>query len=419
MSFKLIPISPDSFEWQCSVLKLGGVTILLDCGWTEALDPKLLAPLIPHLGELDLILLSQADFKHLGAIPYLLTKYNITCPVVCTEATCRLGELACVGCLEDRAKYREPVGELEVDDVLRVFTSRISPVVYRETFHVNCRGRLLSVSPFPCGTHLGSAYWTLSCGGLSVVYLVDWELRRGRYLDGLELERLMPACRGGVQRWDALITSPVPALGSLLPRRGARQAPREAASSSKAVAAARSSREQLLLEESINTLRRGGTVLIPADVSGGVPELLLLFEAAWGQDRQLATNYPLIWLSSMGEMVLDQLKTRLEYMSGEVLSRFEANTAQNPFVLRSFSVFETLEELLEAHPLSRPKVIVASSANLEGGDARELFLRLCAEPRALLWLLGVPPAGSLARQLLDDLVLRRGARRECLGDLRA
>lgn len=412
MSFKLIPISPDSFEWQCSILKLGGVTILLDCGWTEALDPKLLGPLIPHLGELDLILLSQADFKHLGALPYLLTKYNVTCPVVCTEATCRLGELACVGCLEDRAKYREPVGDLEIDDVLRVFTSRISPLVYRQTFHVNCRGRILAVSPFQCGTNLGSAYWTLNVGGLSGVYLVDWEIRRGRYLDGLELEKLMPACRGGVQRWDVLITSPVPALGSLLPQRGARQAPREAASPSKAVAAARNAREQLLLEETITTLRRGGTVLIPADVSGGVPELLLLFEAAWGQDRQLATNYPLVWLSSMGEMILDQLKTRLEYMSGEVLSRFEANTTKNPFVLRSFQVFETLEELLETHPLSRPKVIIASSAQLDSGDSRELFLRLCTEPRALLWLLGVPPAGSLARQLLDDHVLKRGARRE-------
>lgn len=37
-----------------------------------------------------------------------LSKYPVSCPVVCTEPVCRLGELSCVACLEDREKYREP-----------------------------------------------------------------------------------------------------------------------------------------------------------------------------------------------------------------------------------------------------------------------------------------------------------------------
>eukprot|EP00439_Symbiodinium_sp_Y106_P008885 s4790_g1.t1 len=61
----------DSLEWQCSILQLGGLTVLLNCGWSESFDPKLLSPLIPHLHELDLIVLTHADFKHLGALPYL------------------------------------------------------------------------------------------------------------------------------------------------------------------------------------------------------------------------------------------------------------------------------------------------------------------------------------------------------------
>ena len=36
-----------------------------------------------------------------------LSKYPVSCPVVCTEPVCRLGELSCVACLEDREKYRE------------------------------------------------------------------------------------------------------------------------------------------------------------------------------------------------------------------------------------------------------------------------------------------------------------------------
>ena len=36
---------------------------------------------------------------------------------------------------------------------------------------------------------------------------------------------------------------------------------------------ARTVREQLLLEETIATLRKGGSVLIPADVAGWIPEV--------------------------------------------------------------------------------------------------------------------------------------------------
>eukprot|EP00411_Alexandrium_monilatum_P109040 CAMPEP_0175699758 /NCGR_PEP_ID=MMETSP0097-20121207/34637_1 /TAXON_ID=311494 /ORGANISM="Alexandrium monilatum, Strain CCMP3105" /LENGTH=859 /DNA_ID=CAMNT_0017006967 /DNA_START=16 /DNA_END=2595 /DNA_ORIENTATION=+ len=380
MDFTLIPVSKDSVEWQCSILRLGGVTVLLNCGWSESFDTTLLAPLIPYLNDLDLIILTHADIKHVGALPYLLTKYPIRCPVIATEPVSRLGELSCVSCLEDREKYRTPVEDFEVDDVLRAFMSRIRPVNYRETFHVHARGRMLSVCPYPAGMHLGSAYWVLQSGGHSIAYLVDCSLRRGRYLDGLELQR--------------------------------QQAPQELSVASKALKVAKNVREQLLLEETIATLRRGGSVLIPADVVGWLPEVLLLLEAAWAQDRQLATSYPLVWLSSLGDMVLDQVKTRLEYMSKEVLGSFEARFGQNPFVLKNIRIFQTLEELCAAHPLSRPKVILATSPHLEGGDSRELLMRICAEPRTLLWILGVPPAGTLAHSLLDDFVLRQCSRKD-------
>mmetsp|Transcript_112966 Transcript_112966/g.364716 ORF Transcript_112966/g.364716 Transcript_112966/m.364716 type:complete len:883 (-) Transcript_112966:346-2994(-) len=412
MDFSLIPVSRDSLEWQCSILKLGGVTVLLNCGWTESLDPKLLAPLIPHLPDLDLIVLTHADLKHLGAVPYLLTKYSIACPVICTEPVCRIGELSCVACLEDREKYRAPMDDFEVDDVLRIFMSRVRPMNYRETFTVHSRGRTLAASPYPAGAHLGSAYWTLQCGGHSVAYVVDCDMRRGRYLDGLDLQRLLPSCRGAAQRWDVVITSPLPSAALALPQRGVLQAPQSVSVASKAMKVAKNVREQLLLEETIATLRRGGSVLIPADVAGWIPEILLLLEAAWSQDRQLSTNYPLVWLSSMGDMVLDQVKTRLEYMSKQVLAMFETRFGQNPFVLKTVRIFQTLEELCAAHPLSRPKVILATSPYLEGGDSRELLMRLSAEPRNLLWLLGVPPTGTLARTLLDDFVLSHHSRKE-------
>jgi len=62
--------------------------------------------------------------------------------------------------------------------------------------------------------------------------------------------------------------------------------------------------------------------------------------------------------------------------------------------------------------MSRPKVIVATSPYLEGGDSRELFFKMSGDTRNLLWLLGVSPAGTLARTLLDDFVVKHGTRKD-------
>eukprot|EP00439_Symbiodinium_sp_Y106_P019138 s9769_g2.t1 len=97
-------------------------------------------------------------------------------------------------------------------------------------------------------------------------------------------------------------------------------------------------------------------------------------------------------------------------MGHEVLEAFESRPGHHPFVLKNIRIFQSLEdrqgflnqELVAAQPLNRPKVIFATSQHLEAGDARELFFRICGESKALLWLLGVAPHGTLARTLLED-----------------
>lgn len=406
MNVTVVPISGDSQEWQCSLLRFGSAKVLLNCGWTESLDPALLEPLLPHLEDLDLILLTHPDVKHLGALPYVLSKHSVKCPVVCTEPVCRLGELSCIAAIEEREKYMAPLEDFDVDDVLRVFASRIKPLSWRQTFHRHAKGRAFAVCPYPAGGHLGGAYWTILSGSFSAVYFVDFEMRRGRYLDGFDISPLLPSSNAASQRWDVVITSTPAPVASQLPVRGADQAPHENSTTSRALSIARTAKEFRFLEETISALRKGGSVIVPADTMGRTQETLLLLEAAWAQDRQLANNYPVVWLSTMGDVVLDQVKTRLEYMSREVHALFETRLGQHPFLLRNISVFQTLGELITAHPLTRPKVILASSPYLEAGDSRELFIRLAGEPRNLFWLLGIPPAGTLARQLLDDFVLR-------------
>lgn len=46
--------------------QVGGVTILLDCGWDIHFDTALLEPLRAVVKRVDLVLISHPDLEHLG-----------------------------------------------------------------------------------------------------------------------------------------------------------------------------------------------------------------------------------------------------------------------------------------------------------------------------------------------------------------
>ena len=60
-----------SLKMLCLCRQVNSFRLLLDCGWDDAYDPALLAPLLPQLPALDGVLISHPDPAHLGALPYL------------------------------------------------------------------------------------------------------------------------------------------------------------------------------------------------------------------------------------------------------------------------------------------------------------------------------------------------------------
>lgn len=81
-------------EPLASLLKVDDVNILLDCGWNEAFNEELLAPLKAYdllwacrvlrcharvlfcsiAPDIDIVLLSHGDMAHCGALPYAVSK---------------------------------------------------------------------------------------------------------------------------------------------------------------------------------------------------------------------------------------------------------------------------------------------------------------------------------------------------------
>ena len=49
---------------------------MLDCGWDERLETDMLSPIKDYIPLLNAVLISHADFLHLGALPYLYSRWD-------------------------------------------------------------------------------------------------------------------------------------------------------------------------------------------------------------------------------------------------------------------------------------------------------------------------------------------------------
>ena len=58
---------------QCSVLRVGDIKILMDCGCDEAASAETFERVAKVASEVDFIFLSHAHYMSLGCLPYLHT----------------------------------------------------------------------------------------------------------------------------------------------------------------------------------------------------------------------------------------------------------------------------------------------------------------------------------------------------------
>ena len=54
---------------------------MLDCGWDERLETDMLSPIKEYIPLLNAVLISHADFLHLGALPYVYSRWECNVPI--------------------------------------------------------------------------------------------------------------------------------------------------------------------------------------------------------------------------------------------------------------------------------------------------------------------------------------------------
>jgi metallo-beta-lactamase family protein len=351
------------------LLRLGGRSILVDCGLFQGLKALRLKnwaefPVSPR--SVDTVVLTHAHLDHSGYLPKFVRE-GFEGDIVCSEGTAALCELL----LLDSAKIQENDAEF----ANRHGFSKHKPALPLYGKHDAERAlRLLRTIEFEtpvdlghgaqlkfrrAGHILGAATAEVRWGGKTIVFSGDL----GRYDDPL-----MPD------------PAPVPQADYLVLE--STYGDRRHASTDPA---------QALLDVIERTTRRGGTVIIPSFAVGRAQELLYL---CW--KLKTAGRLPLTPIYLDSPMAISATGLLEQHLADHRLSREDCQ--------RAMEVATYVNDVEQSKGLSHntmPKVIISASGMATGGRVLHHMKAFGSDPRNTLLFAGFQAAGTRGEALLN------------------
>ncbi|KAL1512753.1 hypothetical protein ABEB36_002291 [Hypothenemus hampei] len=355
--------SPPSY-----LLQIDDVKILLDCGWDEKFNMEFIKEVKRHVHQIDAVLISYPDTVHLGALPYMVGKLGLNCPIYSTIPVYKMGQMFMYDLYQSQYNMKSFM-LFNLDDVDATF-DKIIQLKYNQTVPLKGKGYGLTITPLPAGHMIGGTIWKImKAGEEDIIYANSFNHKKERHLNGCELEKL--------QRPSLFITDAFNA--------DYQQARRRA-------------RDEKLMTNILQTLRNHGNVLIAVDTAGRVLELAHMLDQLWRNKESGLLTYSLALISNVAYNVVEFAKSQIEWMSDKLMRSFEG-ARNNPFQFKHLNLCHSLQEL---NKVPSPKVVLASSADLEMGFSRELFLQWSSNPNNSIIITTRTSPGTLARDLIDN-----------------
>ncbi|CAD5125049.1 unnamed protein product [Dimorphilus gyrociliatus] len=351
----------------CYLLQIDECHILLDCGWDEHFSMDYLKRLKENLDIIDAVLISHPDPHHLGALPYLVGRCGLNCPIYATVPVYKMGQMF----LYDLYQSRHSCEHFEIftlDDVDAAF-EKIKQLKYLQTVGLKGKGHGLQITPIPAGHMIGGTIWKIvKDGEEEIYYAIDFNHKKERHLNGCILD--------GIVRPHLFITDAFNANYQQTRRK---------------------LRDEQLLTSIIQTLRNDGNVLITIDTAGRCLELAHLLDQMWRSQESGLMCFSLAICNNVSFNVVEFAKSQVEWMADKITRAFEDNRT-NPFQFKHLMLCHSLHEL---NKVPSPKVVLASSPDLESGFAKDLFISWSSDPRNVIILTNRTSPGTLARTLID------------------
>eukprot|EP00794_Sanderia_malayensis_P003077 gene3078-3542_t len=352
----------------CYLLQVDEFRFLLDCGWNESLQLDVVENIKRYVGQIDAVLISQPDLYHLGALPYVIGKCGLNCPVYATIPVYKMGQMFMYDFFQSHQNEQD-FTMFSLDDVDSAF-EKIVQLKYSQHVSLKGKGHGLSITPYAAGHMIGGTMWKIMKEGEEdIIYAVDYNHKKEIHLNGAVLETL--------SRPSLLITDAFTALN---------------------VQARRKERDIQLMNNIHSAVRRDGNVLLAVDTAGRVLELAQLLDQLWRTPESGLCAYSLCLLNNVSYNVVEFAKSQVEWMSDRMMKTFEGGR-NNPFQFKHITLCHNLADV---NKLSSPKVVLASTADLNCGFARDLFIEWASSPNNSIIFTTMTSHGTLARKLIDN-----------------
>ncbi|KAI1286060.1 Cleavage and polyadenylation specificity factor subunit 2 [Halotydeus destructor] len=349
----------------CYLLQVDDFRFLLDCGWNEMFNMDVINKVRKHVKHIDAVLLSHPDAAHIGALPYIVGKLGLNCPVYATVPVYKMGQMFMYDLHQSRHKY-EDFTLFSLDDIDVAF-SKVIQLKYNQSVTFKGKGEGITIVPLPAGHMIGGTIWKISKDGEEdIVYAMDFNHKKERHLNGGVLDSLTVPNLLIVDAFNAAYTQ-----------------------------TRRRDRDEELMTTILATLRKGGNVLVSVDTAGRVLELAYMLDQLWRSPDSGLGAYSLALLSTVSFNVIEFAKSQVEWMSDKIMKSFEGQR-NNPFHFKNLQLCYDMQMLSK---IREPRVVLASQPDLECGFAKELFLNLATSPLNTIILTQKTGAGTLAEQL--------------------
>ena len=316
-------------------------SVIVDYG-TKFLNPPAFPPPVP-LDNLQGVGLTHAHLDHSGGIPMVLTDPDVS--LFCTPATRDLTVLL-LRDMDKISRGRLPFSRNEIPRVKR----QCQPTAYEETVPL---GHHFELTLFNAGHIPGSAMVSVRCNGKRILFTGDF--------NAIE-SRLNMGARKNLPKHDVVVTE------STYARR------------------TNPNREEIevdLVDSVIETLERGGTVLIPAFAVGRSQEIMCILEAS-----NIHRKYP-IYVDGMARKVNDILVKHPEYIaSPQAFSRA---------VSRAHVIHDNRDR---QRAVKKGGIIISPAGMLKGGASHLYFKMLYDNPKNAIVLVSFQIPGTPGAELL-------------------
>ncbi|KAK7103107.1 cleavage and polyadenylation specificity factor subunit 2-like [Littorina saxatilis] len=352
----------------CYLLQVDEFRFLLDCGWDEDFNMHFIKDLKRYVHQIDAVLLSYPDHLHLGALPYMVGKCELSCPIYATVPVYKMGQMFMYDLYQSRHNA-EDFDIFTLDDVDAAF-DKINQLKYSQTITLKGKGHGLQITPLPAGHMLGGTIWKIvKDGEEEIIYAVDYNHKKERHLNGCVLET--------ISRPSLIITDAFNANYNQSRRK---------------------LRDEQLMTTILQTMRNDGNVLVAVDTAGRMLELSQLLDQMWRNTESGLTTYSLALLNNVSFNVVEFAKSQVEWMSDKIMRSFEDNR-NNPFQFKHVKLCHNLAELAR---VPEPKVVLASTPDLQSGYSRDLFVAWCGSSKNSIVLTAKTSPRTLARWLIDN-----------------